>query len=155
MRQILRNQYYIGEVDISKVKIDLKSRDDIPKLLLGLQSIYQDVETRKKLFEILSKLQPKVDKKNGRPGMDLWRIFVLAMLRLNINCDYDRLQELANQHFTLRQIMGISEFENAYFELKTIKNNIALLTPEILNEINTIIVKHGHKICNSKKKVFK
>ncbi len=47
MRQILRNQYYIGEVDISKVKIDLKSRDDIPKLLLGLQSIYQDVETRK------------------------------------------------------------------------------------------------------------
>ena len=152
MRQVLKEQLFIGEEDISKVEIDLKSRDDIPKLLLGLQSIYSDKETRKKLFNVLGQLHPNVDKKNGRPGMDLWRIFVLSMLRLNLNCDYDRLQELANQHGTLRKILGISDLENIYFELKTIKNNIALLTPEILEQINIIIVNFGHKVCNNKKK---
>lgn len=151
MRQFLKDQYAIGEEEISNIQIDLKSRDDIPKLLLGLQSIYKDKETRKKLFQILNQLDPKIDKKNGRPGMDLWRIFVLAMLRLNLNCDYDRLQELANQHLTLRKILGISEFEDIYFNLKTIKNNISLLTPEILQKINIIIVNHGHKIYNKKK----
>lgn len=153
MRQILNDQYTLGEEDISKVQIDLKSRDDIPKFLLGLQSIYADNETRKKLFRTLEKLQQNVDKKNGRPGMHLWRIFVLAMLRLNLNCDYDRVQELANQHVTLRKILGIGEFENFYFELKTIKNNIRLFTPEILDEINIIIVNFGHEVCNNKKKI--
>ncbi|MFK0573546.1 MAG: hypothetical protein RM811_021165, partial [Endozoicomonas sp.] len=44
----------------------------------------------------LEKMIPEsVDKKNGRPGMDLWRILVFGTLRLVINCDFDRLRELA------------------------------------------------------------
>ena len=30
----------LGEIAISEIKINLKSRDDIPHLLLGLQHIY-------------------------------------------------------------------------------------------------------------------
>ena len=153
MRQVLNNQIDLGEEDISKVEINLKSRDDIPKLLLGLQSIYADLETREELFKILEQLQKNTSHKNGRPGMALWRIFVLAMLRLNLNCDYDRLQELANEHLTLRKILGISSINKMYFELKTIKNNIRLFTPEILEQINIIIVNFGHKVCDKKKRL--
>ncbi len=40
MREFKKAQLKLGETDISKVKVDLKSRDEIPKLLLGLQYIY-------------------------------------------------------------------------------------------------------------------
>ena len=40
MRKIIDNQMKIGEVDISRIEFDLKSRDEIPKLLMGLQAIY-------------------------------------------------------------------------------------------------------------------
>jgi hypothetical protein len=38
--------YNQTEIDIGAVKINLKSRDDIPKLLLGLQYIYTQPEIR-------------------------------------------------------------------------------------------------------------
>jgi len=37
-----------------------------------------------------------VDESNGRPGMFLWRVLVMGVLRLNLNWDYDRLQEMVN-----------------------------------------------------------
>ena len=36
MRVVQKQQMQIGEVDISKMKFDHKSRDDIPKILRGL-----------------------------------------------------------------------------------------------------------------------
>jgi len=155
MREILNNQYSFGEEDIAQVKIDIKSRDDIPKILLGLQSIYADSKTREKIFQLLEKIQSEeVNKKVGRPGMHLWQIFVLAMLRLGLNCDYDRLQQLANEHKTLRKILGIGPMEEMYYELKTIKNNIRLFTPELLDQINNVIVNFGHTMCSGKKKTL-
>lgn len=40
MRLVLHNQMGLGEEDIAKIKLDTKSRDDIPQLLSGLQYIY-------------------------------------------------------------------------------------------------------------------
>ena len=107
MRKVEEKQLHFGEVPISEIKIDLKSRDDIPQILLGLQAIYKDDETRCKIFKILKQLAIT---KKGRPGMHLWRAFVLAMIKLNLNCDYDRIQELANQHLTIRQMLCIGSF---------------------------------------------
>ena len=53
MRVVQNVQMQIGEVDVSKVKFDLKSRDDIPKILRGLQHLYTTVPLRSKLFELL------------------------------------------------------------------------------------------------------
>ena len=53
MRVVQNVQMQIGEVDISKMKFDLKSRDDIPKILRGLQHLYIDLPLRTKLFELL------------------------------------------------------------------------------------------------------
>ena len=39
----------------------------------------------------------------GRPGLDLWHILVLGVVRLALGCDYDRLAYLANYDALLRQ----------------------------------------------------
>lgn len=78
MRAIQNAQMQIGEVDISKIKFDPKSRDDIPKILRGLQHLYVNLELREQIFALLEKeIAPKVDKRNGRPGMALWKILAL------------------------------------------------------------------------------
>lgn len=48
MRVVQNPQMTIGEVDISQIKFDLKSRDDIPKILRGLQHLYMDIPLRTK-----------------------------------------------------------------------------------------------------------
>ena len=37
---------------------------------------------------------------NGRPGMTLWNLLVLATLKQGLNDDYDRSEALANEHRT-------------------------------------------------------
>ncbi len=72
MRKAVDQQLTFGETDISQIKFDLKSRDDIPQLLKGLQFIYTQKETKEKIFRILEKqIAPNSSKENGRPGMEL------------------------------------------------------------------------------------
>ena len=117
MRNVKSPQMQIGQVDIANIKIDITSRDDIPLILLGLQYIYTTEPLRKAVFKILEDVIPTqktenigesiaVDANKGRPGMDQWCILVLGTLRLGLNADYDRIQELANQHRTLRAMLG-------------------------------------------------
>ena len=43
MRGVQNEQKTFGEVDISKRVFDFKSRDDMPRVLKGLQSIYTTI----------------------------------------------------------------------------------------------------------------
>ena len=61
MRKIIENQLKIGQVDIAHIELDLRSRDEIPQLLLGLQTIYKDRPTRRKVFEILEQIVPEIN----------------------------------------------------------------------------------------------
>ena len=49
MRVVQNVQMQVGETDISKMKFDLRSRDDIPTILRGLQHLYIDLSLRTKL----------------------------------------------------------------------------------------------------------
>jgi transposase, IS5 family len=148
MRKIIEKQLEFGQVDISEIKLDLKSRDEIPQLLLGLQVIYRDVSLRKKIFQILEGMVP-LSTKTGRPGMDLWKILVLGTIRLNCNFDYDKLLEIANEHRKVREFMGHIDFEDQY-ALQTIKDNLPLLTPEVMDQISRLVVDKGHKMSGKK-----
>jgi transposase, IS5 family len=53
MRVVQNYQMQIGEIDISKMTFDLKSHDDITKILSGLQHLYMDLALRTKLFALL------------------------------------------------------------------------------------------------------
>jgi transposase, IS5 family len=152
MRETIKSQMQFGEVDISKIEFDLRCRDEIPKLLMGLQHLYCTPEVRQEIFSLLEKLiPPDVDIKKGRRGMELWRILVLGTLRLNCNWDYDKLQDISNNHATLRQMLGHGLLdEHYYYPLQTLRDNVSLLTPEILAEINEIVVKTGHSLLGKK-----
>jgi hypothetical protein len=79
--------------------------------------------------------------------MDYWPILVLAGVRLGCNLDYDKLQDLAEQHRTLRQIMGIGDWEDqTRFDWRRIQDNITLIRPETLERINHLIVGEGHRL---------
>ena len=153
MRVVQNVQMEIGEVDVSKVKFDLKSRDDIPKILRGLQHLYVDPALRTELFELLqAEVLPKTDKRNGRPGMTLWRIFVCGVVRLDLNIDYDRLHELVNQHNTLREMLGHDVHDKEPYHYQTLKDNVSLLTVELLDTINQLVVNAGHGVVKKKRK---
>lgn len=154
MRKIVEPQMQLGEIPMSEIQIDLNSRDEIPKLLLGLQHIYCTVQLRKEVFSVLERIVPAtISKTIGRRGMDLWRIFVLGAIRLCCNWDYDKLQEIANNHKTLRQMLGHGKLEEDYrYALQTIKDNVSLIKPEHLDEINQIVVRAGHKELGKKGK---
>lgn len=152
MRIVKDPQMQLGEVDISQIKFDPKSRDEMPQVLRGLQYIYTNLELRTQVFDILEK-HIYADKKNitGRPGMDLWKILVLGVVRLNLNWNYDRLQNEANHHAQIRAMLGHSDdFEKPEYKLQTLKDNVSLLTPELLDEINVLVVHAGHKLVKKK-----
>ena len=142
-----------GQVDILEIKFDIRSRDEIPKLLMGLQYIYCTPEVREEVFKILEEMVPKeTDANNGRPGMLLWKILVLGTIRLNCNWDYDKLKEIADNHRTLRLMLGHVGWEDEYrYPIQTIKDNVSLFTPEILDRINQIVVKAGHNLVKKTK----
>ena len=151
MRSVQNMQMRIGEVDISQIKFDPKSRDDVPKILRGLQHLYITASLRSQIFELLEReISPTVNKSNGRPGMTLWKILVCGVLRLDLNTDYDRLHELVNQHLTLRQMLGHGEFDRETYHFQTLKDNVALLTPELLDKINQVVVNGGHGVVKKK-----
>jgi hypothetical protein len=152
MRKVIDSQMKIGEIDIADIEFDLHSRDEIPKLLMGLQSIYRNPETRKQIFGVLMQLVPEgVDPNNGRSGMDLWRILVLGTLRLSCNWDFDKLMDIANNHKTLRFMLGHSSIDDEYrYALQTLKDNVSLFTSEVKDKINQIVVQYGHEVVGKK-----
>mgnify|MGYP001597874323 CR=1 FL=1 len=153
MRKVFHDQMSIGEVSIEDIEISIKSRDDVPRILLGLQYLYKDKKIREELFKLLESVIPAdIDKNNGRPGMELWGVFVMSTLRVHLNWDYDRLEEMVNNHKTIRLMMGHSEYDDTSYERKTLQNNLRLLTPELLDSINRLIVKAGHKLVKKKMK---
>jgi hypothetical protein len=152
MRKVIDLQMEFWKKDIANIEFDLQSRDEIPKLLMGLQYIYRTASIREKVFKILKQIVPKQSHQTGRPGMDLWKILVLGTLRLNCNWDFDKVHEMANNHHKLRQMLGHSEADfDSNYALQTIRDNLVLLTPSILDKINQVVVKAGHSIITTKK----
>ena len=98
-------------------------------------------ETREKLFSLLEEhILPGTNRNVGRPGMELWRILVMGVLKQGLGCDFDRLHELVNQHRTVREFLGHGAFsQDDTYEFQTIIDNVYLLTPELLSKIGQLV----------------
>ena len=154
MRQVFAQQLQLGQADIAHIELNPRSRDDIPQILQGLQFVYVNESLRESVFAILVDLVPdEVAVDRGRPGMDLWKAFVLATLRVNLNWDYDRLLEMANQHRTIRQMLGHGLRDDGdTYKLQTIKDNVDLLDEKSLQAINKLVVDAGHRLLKKTKR---
>ena len=139
-----------GQVAIGDIWLDPKSRDDIPAVLKGLQYLYTD--KRVELFGLLeSHIRPGTDRKVGRPGMELWRILVLGVLKQGLGCDFDRLHDLANNHRTVRAMLAHGDFaDESRYELQTVIDNVSLLRPELLSALRRLVVDSGHAVAGKK-----
>ncbi len=89
--------------------------------------------------EMFALLEAKIlagKRATGRTGMDLWQILVLGVIRLGLNADWDRMEDLANHHLLVRQMLGVSATpwgEDAkVFGHQTLRDNVALLDDELL-----------------------
>lgn len=155
MRQIFKQQKSIGVSEISEVKIPNITRDELPPVLKALQHIYVVPEINKKVFKILSKSIDNVNVNKGRKGMSLWEVLVLAVIRNSLDTNYDRLHDFANYHIMVRSIMGVhTEFgynkDAQQYGLQTIKDNVKLLTSELIDEINLAVIETGHSLVKKK-----
>ena len=153
MRKRFEVQLALGKTPIEKVVLPLKSRDELPPILAGLQWIFQTPEVNCRIFVLLESKLVAGKKATGRPGLDLWQILVLGVVRLGLDCDYDRLEHLANYDSLLRQILGLSPVQSAEekpFHYKTLSENICHVDEELLQEINAIVAQAGRAVFKKK-----
>jgi IS5 family transposase len=134
--------------EVGRVQLNLKCRDEIIPILRALQHVYEDVPSRRQLLDWVGKdVCGGCSRKLGRQGLDYWSITVLSAVRLGCNLDYDKLQDLAEQHRNLRLMMGIGDWvEKIDFDWRRIRDNVCLLRPETLVKINQLIVAAGHEL---------
>ena len=153
MRHTIKPLRQLGDIDITNIELDFKSRDDTPAILIGLQHLYSDQSLRAQLFTLLEEgLVPGVNHKLGRPGMELWQILVMGVVMQGLDCDFDRLQDLVNNHSAVRQFLGHADiWDKTTYSYQSIVDNVTLLTPELLAAVGKLIVDSGHKV--SKKKL--
>jgi len=143
MRVLFKQQLTLSAFTEKELIGRLHTRDDIDKLALGFNEILKTPTLRN---IILEKLQEQLNLSNnlGREGMDYWSIFVFGVTRVSLDLDYDRLQNLANNHAALRSIVGHGALDgHKRYSITTLKDNIRLLSEDLLDEINTLIVTHG------------
>lgn len=134
---------------ISDVTLNLDCRDEIIPILRALQHLYGNARLRRELLGLVGKdVNKTAGRQRGRRGMNYWEIAVLAAVRLGCNLNYDKLQDLAENHRRLQQIMGIGNWqaEEVDFDWRRLQDNLIKLRPETLKKINDLIVRAGHEL---------
>jgi transposase, IS5 family len=147
MRKRFEQQLSLGQMPIEETYINPKKRYALDQLLAALKAVYCTPEYNEMIFKALEKYINAGKKNTGRKGMDLWCIFVLAQVRLCLNISYDALHDFANNHRTMRQLMGVERkfgYEIVEFEYQNIYDNVSMLSDELVAELNGIIVNFGH-----------
>ena len=152
MRNVIELRRRLGSVPIGDIELDAKSRDDIPAVLIGLQAIWGNGETRDELLRLLDeRILPGVRRDTGRQGMDFRAILVMGVLKQGLNCDYDRLHRIVNKDMDVQRFPGHEPgVADGSYELQNIRDNVELLTPELLREADRLVVSTGHKVAGKK-----
>ena len=80
---------------------------------------------------------------------------MLGAVRLTLDTNYDRLEHISNYDILVRDLLGVSTFgyHGKRYPLQTIKDNVCLLTDEMLNEINELVVKEGHHLLKKRRRI--
>lgn len=153
MRVATHSQRRLDCTPVSQIQLNSNCRHEIIPFLRALQHIYSKTKLRDEILQLIADDVNKTSSPNlGRPGMTYWQILVLASARLELNLDYDALQDLAENHRNLRHVMEVGDWqkdeeEAPDFNFEKIRDNVCLITPETLKKINELLVAEGHRLC--------
>jgi hypothetical protein len=154
MRKRFEQQLTIGKRLIEETVIPIAKRNGpLPALCAALKEIYVSPKWNEKVFKILEGAILPANNNTGRPGMNLWQIFVLAQVRLCQNISYDDLHYTANCDKLIRQLMGVENefgYEVEKISYQRIVDNVDLLSDETVRELNAVIVDFGHEVFKKK-----
>ena len=148
MRKALDPQLRLDGCPVSQVQLNLDCRDEIIPILQALQHIYSQPNLRDEILDLIAQdVNGKSSSRWGREGLHYWEILVLAAVRLGCNLNYDKLQDLAEQHRALRHLMGIGDWdEKKTFDWRRIQDNLCKIRPQTIERINHLIVAEGHRL---------
>jgi hypothetical protein len=150
MRHAFQTEPDLQIIPIEKIRLPLKSRDELPPILAGLQWLWTHRTLKAEIFALLEGKILAGKKATGRTGMDLWQILVLGVVRLGLDADWDRLEDLANHHTLIRQMLGVPATswgqDAKVFGHQTLRDNVALLDDELLQQINARIAAAGREV---------
>jgi len=148
MRKPFDRQKRLDCSAVQEVRLNLDCRDEIVPVLRALQHIYSQPRLREEILRAIARdVNRTTSRRRGRTGMDYWQILVLAAVRLGCNLDYDKLQDLAEQHRALRQVMGIGDWDQqTTFDWRRIRDNLAKIRPETIERIHQLVVAAGHEL---------
>ena len=136
-----------GMVPIDKIEFDIFSRHEITPVLMSLQHLY--VHEKEALNEILNFIKSDINRdgsdKLGCCGLNYWEVLVLASVRLGCDLDFDALQDLADNHRNLRQMLRVGPYDDKRYPRSTIHDNLSALGAETIKKITRKIVDIGHK----------
>ena len=63
---------------------------------------------------------PGINRKVGRPGMAMWSILVMGVVKQGLGCDFDQLHEFVNEHKTLRNFFGHTDCDKKLYHYQTL-----------------------------------
>ena len=150
MRHLFQAQPDLQIIPIEKIRLPLKSRDELPPILAGLQWVWTQPVLKAELFALMDAKILAGKKATGRTGMDLWQILVLGVVRLGLDADWDRMEHIANYDLLVRQMLGVPAApwgEGAkIFGHQTLRDNVALLDEALLQQINARVAAAGREV---------
>lgn len=141
-------QMPLGAVPIAEIEFDVFCRHELVPILMALQHLYvnrpQVIDEICTLIEADITAQPSP--KLGCTGLTYWEVLVLSALRLGANLDYDQLSDLATCHQKIRQMMGISHWDQKRYPKSTVHDNLSSLLAATIEAISNLIVAEGHRL---------
>lgn len=147
MRKSYSNQLRLDCLPIEQVSLNLECRDEIVPVLAGLQHLFKQPELRESAIQLIAAdVNESTRNDVGREGLDYWQILVLGVVRLGCNLNYDKLQDLCENHLSLRGILNIGQWSQTSFRWQRIRDTLCLLNPTTLEKINQLIVTHGQAL---------
>jgi hypothetical protein len=150
MRHPYQSQPDLQLTPIEKIRLPLKSRDELPPILAALQWLWMHPTLKAEILALIEAAVLADKKPTGRTGMTLWQILVLGVVRLGLDADWDRMEHIANYDSLVRQMLQVPAQpwgdDEKMFGHQTLRDNVALLDDELLQAINARIAAAGREV---------
>jgi hypothetical protein len=135
---------------IEKIRLPRKSRDELPPILASLQWIWMHPTLKAEILALIEAAVLADKQATGRTGMNLWQILVLGVVRLGLDADWDRMAHIANYDSVVRPRLEVPTApwgeDDKTFGHQTLRDNVALLDDQLLQQINARLAAAGREV---------